>query len=250
MCFAFHWPQTGRLACPGARAWTRGARAKAPARPSEPWWRGARCTARQERACRRGRPSASLLPFWYERQAIAVAKGGGSRGLAPCRGAGAAVRGGSASPGRQRQGVRWPCGRSTFIPSVPQVYHIVRKAAGSANIRPARAICHSLVALAPQRTVLRAARRSFPRPIIAIRWRLAAVAKWSSYPPNVSCYCIFFELKVLMLELWVLGLLHGLVALNLHTEVLINLMKVIYLYFSWTLLFNFMSRGKKMYNTD
>lgn len=95
------------------------------------------------------------------------------------------------SPGRQRQGVRWPCGRSTFIPSVPQVYHIVRKAAGSANIRPARAICHSLVALAPQRTVLRA-RRSFPRPIIAIRWRLAAVAKWSSYPPNVSCYCIFF----------------------------------------------------------
>lgn len=29
----------------------------------------------------------------------------------------------------------------------------------------------------------------------------------------------FFELKVLMLELWVLGLLHGLVALNLHTEI-------------------------------
>lgn len=37
--------------------------------------------------------SGSQLPFWYERQAIAVAKGGGSRGLAPCRGA--AVRGGS-----------------------------------------------------------------------------------------------------------------------------------------------------------
>jgi hypothetical protein len=39
----------------------QGARAKAPARPSEPWWRGARCTtARQERACRRGRPLCCL----------------------------------------------------------------------------------------------------------------------------------------------------------------------------------------------
>jgi hypothetical protein len=189
VCFAFHWPQTGRLACPGARAWTRGAGESAStAERAVVAWRTVHNSAA---GARMQAGSASLLPFWYERQAIAVAKGGGSRGLAPCRGAGAAVRGGSASPGRQRQGVRWPCGRSTFIPSVPQVYHIVRKAAGSANIRPARAICHSLVALAPQRTVLRA-RRSFPRPIIAIRWRLAAVAKWSSYPPNVSCYCIFF----------------------------------------------------------
>lgn len=92
VCFAFHWPQTGRLACPGARAWTRGAGESAStAERAVVAWRTVHSAAGARMLMQTG--SASQLPFWYERQAIAVAKGGGSRGLAPCRGA--AVRGGS-----------------------------------------------------------------------------------------------------------------------------------------------------------